>query len=197
MKKLQHYFLLALAIIILDQVVKYATFVNRYDLPVNVIGDWFKINYVLNPGMAFGAKFGGAFGKLFLSVFRIVAVTFIAIYLKKLYKSGAKKGLLITISMIFAGAIGNTIDSMFYGLLNPENLLVEEAPIKLFYGKVIDMFHLDLVTVHVPKWFPIFSDTYYPLWPVFNIADASIFIAVSIILIFQKKFFENKPQSQE
>ena len=192
MKKLHHYFLLAIGIIILDQLTKYGTFINRFDLPINVIGSWFKINYVLNSGMAFGAEFGGIYGKLFLSIFRVIAVIFIGLYLKKIYATKAKKGLLITISMIFAGAIGNTIDSMIYGVLNPENLMVKNAPFSFFYGKVIDMFHLDLIIVHVPKWFPIFSDTYYPLWPVFNIADASIFIAVSVILLFQKKFFDQK-----
>ena len=185
MKKLSHYFLLAIAIIALDQIVKYITYINRYDLPVSVAGDWFKLSYVLNPGMAFGVIFGGTYGKLLLSLFRIVAVIFIGFYLKKLYLTKAPKGLLITISMIFAGAIGNTLDSMIYGILDPERLLVEGAPFKRFYGKVIDMFHFDLFVT--PSWLPVFGN--YPLWPVFNIADASIFIAVCIILIYQKRFF--------
>ncbi len=188
MKKLSHYFLLAFGIILLDQFSKYITYINRYDLPISVFGGWFKINYVLNPGMAFGASLGGIYGKLFLTLFRIVAVVFIGIYLKKLYKGKlAPKGLLITISMIFAGAIGNTIDSLIYGAFGDKNLLVKDAPMKFLYGKVIDMLHIDLFTT--PSWLPVFGN--YPLWPVFNIADASIFIAVCIILIFQKRFFAN------
>jgi len=189
MKKLSHYFLLAIGIILLDQFTKYLTYINRYDLPVSVFGDWFKISYVLNPGMAFGASFGGVYGKLFLTLFRVVAVIFIGIYLKKLYKEKiAPKGFLVTISMIFAGAIGNTIDSLIYGTFNDKDLLVNNAPIKPLYGKVIDMFHIDLFIT--PSWLPVFAN--YPLWPVFNVADASIFIAVCTIIIFQKRFLVNK-----
>ncbi|MFK7900604.1 MAG: signal peptidase II [Cyclobacteriaceae bacterium] len=193
MKKLRFYFIISISIIILDQLIKYAAFVYRYDFPIVIFGDWFKLNYVLNSGMAFGAEFGGSYGKLFLTLFRVVAVFFIISYLKKLYHANSSKTLLVCISMILGGAVGNTIDSLFYGLLDSKYLLVSDAPFKLCYGKVIDMFHFDLFTVHIPEWFPIMSDVYYPLWPVFNVADAAIFVAVIIILVFQKAIFNKKP----
>jgi len=186
MKKLIYYFLLAIGVIVLDQLTKYWSYTNQHDFPIKITGNWFKLTYVLNPGMAFGATIGGVYGKLFLTVFRIVAVIFIGIYIKKLYKSMAPKSFLIAISLIFAGAIGNTIDSLIYGILDPNTLLVKDAPIKLFYGKVIDMFHFDLFVT--PSWLPIFGN--YPLWPVFNVADASIFCSVFYIMIFQRKYFK-------
>jgi signal peptidase II len=189
------YFLLSLVIIIIDQAVKMLVHYNvDYGMPgqINVFGDWFKIHYTLNPGMAFGLQLGSEYGKLILSLFRLVAMVGIGYYLYKLSKKRAHPGFLACIALILGGAIGNVIDSTFYGVLL-ENAPVD-APTPWFHGQVIDMFYFDIWEGMVPNWVPVLGGQYYSLWPIFNVADAAIFVGVTLILIFQNKFFGDKHQ---
>ena len=187
--KLSSYFLLSLGIIILDQIVKliiHFTMTENLDT-IHILGDVFKLHYVTNPGMAFGIEFGGSYGKIFLSVFRLFAMFGIGWYMSKLYQNQAPKGFLICVAMILGGAVGNLVDSIFYGEFL--GLLVRDAPITWFHGKVVDMFFVDIYRGSVP--IPFTGNSFdLQLWPIFNVADSSIFVAVIFILIYQKRFFK-------
>src|SRR5437868_3093359 len=136
--KTYKYFMIALAIIVIDQTSKLLVYNNMYlHQEINVIGDWFKLHYLLNPGMAFGIHWENEFGKLALSLFRIVAMIGIGYYLIKMAKKGASKGFLICMSLILGGAVGNVVDSTFYGVFLNNSL--ENSPSPWFHGQVIDM----------------------------------------------------------
>jgi len=185
------YFLLSLGIIVLDQVVKMLVHQNMYlGEEFSVFGDWFKIHYTRNPGMAFGIVLDHQYGKLVLSVFRLLAMVGIGYYLYYLAKKGVHQGLLWCTALILGGAIGNVIDSTLYGVLF--GLSTENAPMALFHGEVVDMFYLDIWKGYLPEWVPGMGGEYYSLWPIFNIADASIFVGVAIILIMQRRFFAHR-----
>ena len=173
----------------------------------HVIGNWFLIHFTENNGMAFGLEFGGSFGKLLLSVFRIALVIGIGWYLFRLIKTGAHKGLIVCFSLIFAGAIGNIIDSVFYGLIFSESnagysilFPAEGGYSKIFHGRVVDMLYFPLLEGHFPSWFPVWGGQEFLFFrEVFNVADSSITIGVASLLIFQKKFYSHleKPQAEE
>jgi signal peptidase II len=196
--KYSKYFLIALMIIMIDQAVKLIVHFNM-DMgmagQIQVIGDWFKLHYTLNPGMAFGMQLGFEYGKLALSLFRLLAMVGIAYYLYYLIKRGVHPGLLICVALILGGAIGNVIDSTFYGVFL--NNAPYGSPTPWFHGQVIDMFYIDIWEGRLPEWIPLWGGEYMALWPIFNVADASIFVGVSIILIFQKKFFIDPDKPKE
>lgn len=194
--KLYHYFLIAFGIILFDQFTKLLVF-NTMEIgdEIKVFGNVGKIHYITNPGMAFGITLGGAYGKIFLTLFRLVAMFFIANYMRKLYNTKAHAGFQLCVAMIFAGAIGNLIDSVFYGKLL--GLIVPGSPTPWFHGEVIDMLYIDIAQGFYPEWIPIVGGDYYSFWPIFNVADSSIFIAVCIILVMQKKFFPEEGKKQE
>ncbi len=194
--KYYKYFLLTIAIIILDQVVKLSVFYNMTlysEIPV--LGNFFKLHYTINPGMAFGIVLEGVYGKLLLSLFRLVAMVGIAYYLYSLAKKNTPPGFLWCMALILGGAIGNVVDSIFYGKFL--GLVADNASTPWFHGQVIDMFYFDIWKGEIPKWVPIWGGDYTSLWPIFNIADASIFCGVVIILIFQRKFFIEKKEEIE
>lgn len=157
--------------------------------------DWFYIHFTENNGMAFGMEFGGDWGKLLLSLFRIVFVGFITSYILKLIRKNADKILIISSSLILAGAIGNIVDGVFYGLLFSESYhqLASFLPegggyAPLFFGKVVDMFYFPIFKGYLPEWIPFWGGDYFVFFrPVFNIADAAISIGVGLIIIFQKR----------
>tara|TARA_R110002012_G_scaffold108855_2_gene252137 strand:+ start:162218 stop:162817 length:600 start_codon:yes stop_codon:yes gene_type:complete len=189
--KYTKYFLLTFFLIALDQVVKLWVHFNMemgIAGQIEVFGEWFKLYYTLNPGMAFGMQFGSEYGKLGLTLFRLVAMFFIAYYLYKLAKDKTHPGVLWSMAAVLAGAIGNLIDSMFYGIW------LDNAPYNAispwFHGQVVDMFYIDIWEGRVAEWIPFWGGDYISLWPIFNIADAAIFCGVAVILIFQKKFFK-------
>lgn len=191
------YFLISLAIIVLDQVVKMLVHFNMQ--PGNqgqilLIGELFKLHYLTNPGMAFGMKLDFEYGKLLLTLFRIGAMFAIGYYLYTLVKQQANKGLLICIALILGGAIGNLVDSVFYGVFLDN--APYDAPTPWFHGQVVDMFYIDIWEGYLPDWLPILGGDYMALWPVFNIADASIFIAICVIIAYQKRYFKNEEPAE-
>jgi signal peptidase II len=191
------YFLLTLLIIIIDQAIKLAVHFNMQPSDIGeikIIG-FFKLHYITNPGMAFGITLDFEYGKLILSVFRLIAMFGIGYYLVGLAKTKAKQGLIWCIALILGGAIGNLIDSIFYGKFLNNAPIGSENP--WFHGQVIDMFFFDFWRGDLPQWIPYFGGTSYST-PIFNFADASIFVGVVLILIFQKSFFnENENSNSE
>lgn len=200
MKKYLPYFLIALGVILIDQAIKlyiHTTLGLGEEIPI--FGDWFKLHYTLNPGMAFGIKIGSDYGKLILTIFRIFAGIGIMAVIVKSAQRNAPVGFLLSMALILGGAFGNVVDSTFYGVFiegNAVSFYGQETPplYPWFHGKVIDMFYFDIAEGYFPNDFPIWGGKHYSFFPIFNFADAAIFIGVCIILIFQKRFF---PKEQE
>lgn len=192
MKDTGRYFLLAVLVIIIDQTSKMLVHYNMYlHQEINVIGDWFRLHYLLNPGMAFGFKWNTEFGKLGLTVFRIMAMVAIGYYLWRMSKRRVHPGFLWCMGLILGGAVGNVIDSTFYGVLLNNQL--PGSPTPWFHGQVIDMLFFPLFEFVWPEWVPYIGGDYFLFFsPVFNIADSAIFIGVVIILLMQKKFFGDR-----
>ncbi len=190
------YFLLAFMIVVIDQTSKMLVFNNMYlHQEINVIGEWFRIHYLLNPGMAFGIKWENEFGKLALTIFRIGAMFGISWYLWKMAERNMHSGFLWCMGLILGGAVGNVIDSTFYGVLL--NNAPADAPTPWFHGQVIDMLYFPIFDFVWPEWVPFVGGRYFEFFsPVFNIADSSIFLGVVTILIMQKRFFKEKHHEQ-
>ena len=186
------YFLLTGIIIFIDQAVKLAVYQNMdLNTEFTVLGDWFRIHYILNSGMAFGLKLNWEYGKLLLTVFRMLAMVGIGYYLVALVNRKVPVGLCWCIALILGGAVGNLIDSVFYGIL------LDNAPwdaiTPWFHGQVIDMLYFPIIQTTLPDWVPLWGGQDFEFFrPIFNIADASIFVGVLVILIFQKRFFPEK-----
>jgi len=183
------YLLLSVLLIAVDQVSK--LLVYKYMQPgfsgqIVLIGNWLKLHYVLNPGMAFGMQLGYEYGKLFLTLFRLLAMCAIGWYLVHLARSGASSGLLWALAMILAGAVGNVLDSTFYGVFLDN--APYGSPTPWFHGQVIDMIFVDFWEGFIPEWVPVWGGQYYST-PIFNIADSCIFLGVCSILIFQGHFY--------
>lgn len=190
------YFLLAFMVIVIDQTSKMLVFNNMYlHEEINVIGDWFRIHYLLNPGMAFGIKWESEFGKLALTFFRIIAMFGISWYLWKMAERNMHTGFLWCMGLILGGAVGNVIDSTFYGVLLGN--APADAPTPWFHGQVIDMLYFPIFEFVWPDWVPYLGGKYFEFFsPVFNIADSSIFLGVVTILVMQKKFFKETSASK-
>ncbi len=169
-----------------------------------IFGDWFIIHFTENNGMAFGMEFAGEFGKLFLSLFRIVALIGIGWYMNTLVKEKAHPMLITSIALIFAGAMGNIIDSTFYGMIFSSSefqlagLFPPEGGYSSFlHGKVVDMFYFPVWKGYFPEWMPLWGGEYFVFFrPVFNVADSSISIGVALILLFQSVIFKQEKTAQ-
>ncbi len=166
-----------------------------------IFKNWFILHFVENNGMAFGFEFAGEYGKIFLSVFRILAVIAIGWYLGRLYKQKEIPfGFVVSISLILAGAVGNIIDSLFYGLVfnhsygQVATLFPDGGGYASFlHGRVVDMFYFPLFSGTYPKWVPVVGGGDFLFFrPVFNIADSSITVGIFSILIFYRKYFNKQ-----
>lgn len=171
-------------VLLADQALKTWIKTNMYlGQEFKILGQWFIIHFTENNGMAFGMEFGGEFGKLALSLFRIAAVVGIGYGLHYLIKNKYHRGLILNVALIFSGALGNIIDSVFYGKIYGYETW--------FHGRVVDMLYFPIAEGHFPSWIPIWGgDEFVFFRPVFNLADAAISVGVIIILIFQKNYFK-------
>ena len=152
---------------------------------IHLLGNRGMLHYTENNGMAFGMELGGDLGKLVLTLFRIVAVCGIGYGLVHLIKNKYHRGLIMMVALILAGAVGNIIDSTFYGVI------YQYAP--LFHGRVIDMFYFPLLSGSFPAWIPVWGGEEYIFFrPVFNLADAAISVGVIMILLNQKHYFKRE-----
>lgn len=175
-----------LLVLIADQALKTWIKTHMYlQQEYKIIGNWFIIHFTENNGMAFGLEFGGEFGKLALSIFRIIAVAGIGYGLHYLIKRKYHRGLIINVALIFAGALGNIIDSVFYGVIYKYE--------SLFHGRVVDMLYFPILRGTFPSWVPVWGGEPFEFFrPVFNLADASISVGVIAILLFQKRYFKEE-----
>ncbi len=198
-----------LLIIIVDQALK-LWIKTHYNLNEhhNIIGSGFQFFFVENPGMAYGWKFGGSWGKMALTIFRMGAVLFGTWYLGKIIKEKQHKGFIFCASLVYAGALGNLIDSSFYGLIFDKGMTFEpiikeyvgydgiatfssKGYTPFLHGNVVDMLYFPIIKGNFPSWLPFFGgDDFEFFRPIFNIADASISTGVISILVFQKSFFK-------
>ena len=182
-------FILGAVLVVIDQIIKVLVKTNM-DLgeTVNVIGDWFKLHYVLNEGMAFGMAFGGVWGKAVLSVFRVVLFGVLCWWISKLAKKpGTPTGVLVGLTLITAGAMGNIIDCFFYGLIWPD-ITMHGAPFAFLFGRVVDMFYFPLFDYKLP-WMD-YPQTFFGA--VFNFADSCVTCGAAYLLLFQYKFFSKE-----
>ncbi len=199
--------LIVLVILVIDQVLKIwvKTHMSLYQ-QIPILGHRFVLHFIENNGMAFGLRLPGDYGKLILTLFRLVAAVIIGFYLRYLIRNKAHTGLVLSLAMIMAGALGNIIDSAFYGMIFSGSSSATVATMfpdgggysTFLHGKVVDMFYCPLFQGTFPSWFPFRGgETFLFFRPVFNVADASITVAVFIILFNQKRFFHHLPGENE
>lgn len=182
--------------IILDQILKIYVKTNFVLGEEVVVFEWFKIHFVENNGMAMGFEFGGKAGKLFLTLFRLVAVTAIVYWLVSNIKSKVHNAVIVAISLIFSGAVGNIIDSVFYGVIFDDSshkvatLFADNPYGTIFHGKVVDMFYFPLWSGDLPSWIPFVGGEPFTFFQyIFNPADAYITIGVALLFIYSKYAF--------
>lgn len=202
--------MIVFVILLADQFFKFYIKTHFYlGEEIKVAGlNWFRLHFVENEGMAWGWKMGGDWGKIALTLFRLIAVIAGVFIIRDFIKKKNHPGFIICSALIFAGALGNLIDSMFYGLIFQESDPYVQNVAKLvpigkgyagfLHGKVVDMLYFPLITnTHLPTWVPFWGgDDFEFFRPVFNIADASISIGVITILVFQNKFFKKKEETR-
>ena len=192
--------LLVILLLVIDQVIKFAVKLNMtIGESIPVFGDWFQICFIENNGMAFGMQFGGSVGKLALRLFRVVLIGFIIVYLRKLIKkAGTPTGVLVGLSLVLVGAIGNVVDCLFYGEIFSASTYSQVAQLfppdggytGFLYGKVVDMFYFPIIDTVLPEWVPFYGGEHFIFFrPIFNFADACISVSVIYMLLFQRKFF--------
>ena len=205
--KLRKVILIIALIIIIDQALKIWIKTSYPFGDTGVSGlNWFKLYFIENKGMAWGWEFGGDWGKMILTLFRLAAVIFGTWYLGRIVKQQYSRGFIICAALIYAGALGNLIDSMFYGLFFEESSYSQIAKIfpgdgyaGFLHGRVVDMLYFPIIrNAHFPDWVPfVGGDEFEFFSPIFNIADASISTGVITLLIFQKRFFKKHTPKEQ
>lgn len=194
--------------LVLDQVSKIWVKTTMYLGESHNVFSWFKIHFIENEGMAFGMELGGEYGKLALTLFRIVAVSGLGYLLYRLIKDNASTTIILCISMILAGALGNIIDSVIYGQIfsasgsygQVATMFPEDGGYAPYlYGKVVDMLYFPLIDGHWPNWLPFVGGEYFSFFrPVFNIADSFISLGIFFMLVFERSFlFGSEPEKEE
>jgi signal peptidase II len=205
--KLRSAFLLIALVIIIDQALKIWIKTSfPFGHVTNMGGQkWAQLYFIENPGMAWGMELGGNWGKLILTLFRLVAVTFGSWYLVKIVREKYTTGFIVCAALIYAGALGNLIDSMFYGMIFEETTYMHVA--KMFppnggyggflHGKVVDMLYFPMIHSNFPNWIPFLGGKEFEFFsPIFNIADASISVGVLTLLAFQKRFLHREHHAE-
>ena len=205
--KIRSAVLIIALVIIIDQALKIWIKTNYTLGPVaNMLGfKWAQLYFIENEGMAWGWKLGGDWGKMILTLFRLAAVIFGTWYIGRIIKQGYSKGFIVCACLIYAGALGNLIDSLFYGMIFEEStyntvakIFPAEGYAGFLHGKAVDMLHFPMVESTFPKWMPFVGGEDFVFFsPVFNIADASISIGVITLLLFQKKFFRKEQEQRD
>lgn len=206
--------LIILGIIIADQALKiWVKTSMHYGEYITLIPNWFRLYFIENAGMAWGWKFGGDWGKMALTLFRLVAVIFGVFYIRGIIRKQYHRGFIICVGLIFAGALGNLIDSLFYGLIFDKGMLVDPVTgmgsgysglanfsskgyASFLHGNVVDMLYVPIIEDKtLPSWVPFWGGEQFTFFsPIFNIADASISVGVIAILLFQKRFFKKEQE---
>ncbi|MBQ4420630.1 MAG: lipoprotein signal peptidase [Bacteroidales bacterium] len=208
MKELRKPLILILLILVIDQLIKiYVKTHFAIGDDVKVLGlDWFRIHFLENKGMAFGMSFGNTIGKFLLTLIRVVLSVAIFIYMNKLIKRGEKKIIIYSFALIFAGAVGNIIDCLFYGIIFNESTVFAAATMfpaeggyaPLLFGRVVDMFYFPLIDTTWPDWIPfVGGDNFRFFNAIFNFADASITIGVVLLLVSYIWLSKSKKNNQE
>ncbi len=200
-------FLIICLVVIADQVLKIYVKTHFHAGESHaIVGSWFQLYFIENEGMAYGWKFGGEWGKLLLTLFRLAAVIFGVFYIRKIIQQKYHPGFIICAALIFAGALGNLIDSMFYGMIfqdsspysyNVAQIFPAHGYAGFLHGKVVDMLYFPVIrNSHFPAWIPIWGgDDFEFFRPIFNLSDAAISTGIITILIFQKRYFKNHTQN--
>lgn len=197
--------LLVVLLLVADQVIKILVKTHMtLGESLHVFGNWFQIYFIENNGMAFGMQFGATVGKILLSIFRVALVVVIFLYIRKLLRRPTTPmGVLVGLAAIMCGALGNIIDSLFYGLIFSQSTATEVAQLfpagggysGFLLGKVVDMFYFPIIDTDLPEWFPIWGGEHFVFFrPIFNFADACITCGAIYLLIFHWRFFGGKPK---
>ena len=183
--------------LLIDQILKIYIKTNFILGEEIYVFEWFRIHFLENNGMAWGVEFGGRSGKLFLTIFRLIAISAIGYWLYDSIKKQQHQILIIAVSLIFAGAVGNIIDSVFYGMIFSHSypevaVFLPEAGgyNTLFHGKVVDMFYFPIWSGYLPEWLPFLGGNYFTFFnAIFNVADSVISIGVLLLIVFNKQAF--------